>query len=104
MRAEGNWAPELMMAVRTRSLDSSTALSGRPTIVKDGRPREATSTSTSTGTGLRPIVAPEKILASMVLSSKCKVQSEKSEYRIQNSEFRGQVENRGCRGLSNRGM
>ncbi len=34
----GKSAPEFLIADLTRSLDSSTALSGSPTIVKEGRP------------------------------------------------------------------
>jgi hypothetical protein len=38
MRRAGKFSPELMIALRTRSLLSFTAASGRPTIVSDGKP------------------------------------------------------------------
>src|SRR5690349_4586173 len=54
--------PELRMAERTRSLASSTALSGSPTILNIGRPL-LTSTSTSIGTASNPTTAVLLILA-----------------------------------------
>ncbi len=45
MRCGGNSKPELRMALRTRSRLSLTLVSGRPTIVNDGKPYP-TSTST----------------------------------------------------------
>ena len=52
MRRGGWWKPAFRRAPQTRSLASDRAASGRPTIVKPGRPG-ATSTSTLTG---RPVV------------------------------------------------
>jgi hypothetical protein len=47
MRRAGNSKWELIMALRTRSLLSLTAVSGRPTMWKEGRPFERwTSTET----------------------------------------------------------
>jgi len=48
MRRAGSASPEAIMAERTRSRASDTALSGRPTMVKAGMPG-ATCTWTSTG-------------------------------------------------------
>ena len=62
----GKDAPEFLMAERTRSRDSSMALSGRPTMAKAGRPALTTSTSTSTRTESRPTVAPERTLANII--------------------------------------
>ena len=53
MRCGGNSKPELRIALRTRSRLSRTLASGRPTIVKSGRPNE-TSTSTWTGQASTP--------------------------------------------------
>ena len=50
IRESGNSKPQLTSAARTRSRASLTAASGRPTIVKPGRPRW-TSISTRTGPG-----------------------------------------------------
>ncbi len=61
IRLGGKTAAEFLMADLTRSLASSTALSGRPTIKKDGSPEEM-STSTSTGSASRPTTAAEVIL------------------------------------------
>ena len=61
----GKSAPEFLMAARTLSFDSSTALSGNPTIVNDGRPMAAISTSTVMGTASRPMTAAEVIFASI---------------------------------------
>ena len=48
MRFGGSARPMAPMALRTRTRDSPTALSGRPTMVKLGRPDEMlTCTSTS---------------------------------------------------------
>ena len=47
IRRMGNSQPEFLMAARTRSLASWTAVSGRPTMEKDGSPGEI-STSTET--------------------------------------------------------
>ena len=47
IRLIGNSSPAFLMAPRTRSVDSLTAVSGRPTILNAGRPGE-TSTSTLT--------------------------------------------------------
>ena len=38
MRVSGNSKPEFLIAARTRSRDSRTAVSGRPTTENDGRP------------------------------------------------------------------
>ena len=59
-------APEFFMADLTRSFDSSTALSGSPTIVKLGKPCSATSTSTSTKVALSPTVVPEVTFESII--------------------------------------
>ena len=40
MRLTGNFAPQFFTAARTRSRDSLTAASGRPTMSKAGRPPE----------------------------------------------------------------
>ncbi len=48
MRRAGNASPDAIIAERTRSRASETALSGKPTIVKAGIPG-ATCTWTSTG-------------------------------------------------------
>src|SRR5579875_3184255 len=56
MRLNGKRQPEFLIAERTRSLDSLTAVSGRPTIVKAARPLEI-SISTSTSAPSRPITA-----------------------------------------------
>ena len=47
MRRMGNSQPEFLMAALTRSLASWTAVSGKPTMEKEGRPGEM-STSTET--------------------------------------------------------
>ena len=65
IRLIGKSAPEFLIAERTLSFDSSTALSGKPTIVKLGNPWVATSTSTSTKTAFNPDTAPEVIFASI---------------------------------------
>src|SRR5439155_9593904 len=56
IRLSGNSKPELTSAARTRSRDSCTAASGRPTIVKDGRPGWM-SASTVTGSASTPTSA-----------------------------------------------
>ena len=63
MRCPGNSNPELRMAVRTRSRLSRTLASGRPTIVKTGRPND-TSTSTMTASASTPTTAALRRLAS----------------------------------------
>ena len=63
IRCSGNSKPELTIAARTRSRDSRTAASGRPTIVKEGSPRRM-STSTSTGTASTPSRAKVRAVAS----------------------------------------
>ena len=65
IRESGIAKEALIIAVRTLSLASSTALSGRPTIVNVGKPFSATSTSTSIKNPSRPMVVPEKILANI---------------------------------------
>ena len=64
MRRMGNSQPELRTAARTRSRDSWTAVSGRPTTVKAGRP-EAISASTSTMTPCMPMSAQVLTLVSI---------------------------------------
>jgi hypothetical protein len=56
MRSLGNGSPELMMAPRTRSLLSLTAVSGMPTTLKRGRPPER-KTSMVTGGASMPSCA-----------------------------------------------
>ncbi len=53
------------MAARTRSVDSFTAASGRPTNVTEGRERELRSVSTSTIAPSRPMRAQLWVLASI---------------------------------------
>src|SRR3989344_2382217 len=57
-------SPEFLMADRTRSLASSTALSGNPTILNNGRPL-LMSASTSTGTADSPSTAALWILSNV---------------------------------------
>jgi hypothetical protein len=64
MRFCGNSAPAFRIAERTRSFASVTAVSGRPTIWKAGRP-EAMSTSMLTRSPVSPITAQPVTLASM---------------------------------------
>ena len=59
----GNSAPEFLIAARTRSLDSCTDESGRPTILNRGTPGEI-STSTSTSCPSTPLMAQVFVLAS----------------------------------------
>ena len=54
VRLRGKEYPEFCMAVRTRSVLSLTAASGRPTRIGAAKPRGETSTSTSTGTASMP--------------------------------------------------
>ncbi len=54
MRVSGNSKPEFLIAARTRSRDSRTAVSGRPTTENDGRPSWPTSTSTLTSKASTP--------------------------------------------------
>ncbi len=53
MRRAGSARPEATSAARTRSFASDTALSGRPTMLKAGRPG-ATCTCTSTARASMP--------------------------------------------------
>ncbi len=62
---EGSSKPQFLMADATRTLLSLTALSGKPTRAKKGRP-SAMSTSTSTMTASTPISAPDRTVASIV--------------------------------------
>ncbi|EKE14396.1 MAG: hypothetical protein ACD_12C00526G0001 [uncultured bacterium] len=59
----------LFIAALTLSLASPTALSGRPTMVKPGKPFDATSTSTSIKIPSKPMTVPENILANIIKSS-----------------------------------
>src|SRR4051812_31664262 len=63
-RCSGNSKPELRIALRTRSRLSRTDGSGRPTIVKPGRPKD-TSTSTSTVDASMPKTAAVRTHASI---------------------------------------
>ncbi len=63
MRISGNSRPEFWTAARTRSRDSLTARSGRPTSVNAGSPRR-TSTSTVTWWLRTPSRAKVETLAS----------------------------------------
>ena len=65
MRRCGNSKPELRMAALTRSRASCTAVSGKPTIVKAGRPG-AMSTSTSTMEPSNPTTAQLRVRASVI--------------------------------------
>jgi len=65
IRLMGNAKPEFLIAALTRSRDSCTAVSGRPTIVKHGIPGEI-STSTSIIEPDRPTVAQDLTLANVV--------------------------------------
>ena len=56
IRSRGNGNPELMMAPRTRSLDSRTAVSGMPTTLKRGSPPDR-NTSMVTGGASTPSCA-----------------------------------------------
>ena len=64
IRCIGNSKPELTSAARTRSRDSRTAVSGRPTIENEGSPR-ATSTSAYTASASMPISEKVRAIASM---------------------------------------
>jgi hypothetical protein len=64
IRVWGKSKPEFRIAERTRSRDSRTAASPRPTIVNEGRP-ERMSTSTKTGRGWTPSMANVATRASM---------------------------------------
>ena len=64
MRSTGNSSPAFRIAARTRSRLSRTVESGRPTVVKDGRPG-ATSTSTKTSAASMPKTVAERTRASM---------------------------------------
>jgi hypothetical protein len=63
IRRSGNSKPEFSNAARTRSRDSCTAVSGRPTIVNAGRP-EWMSASAVTGTASTPTSENVSVLAS----------------------------------------
>ena len=67
MRRCGNSKPEFLMAARTRSRASCTAVSGSPTMVKAGRPG-AMSTSTSTMDPSNPTTAQLRTRASVIAS------------------------------------
>src|SRR3989304_7344875 len=60
-------ADEFLIAARTRSFDSSTALSGKPTILKAGKPEEI-SASTSIGKASSPTTDAAKIFATAIFS------------------------------------
>ena len=64
MRPIGNLNPELVSAVETRSRDSFTAASGRPTMTTMVSPQPEL-TSTSTGNASMPLSAAEQTLESM---------------------------------------
>ena len=64
VRPIGNLKPELVSAVVTRSRDSFTAASGRPTMTISVSPQPAL-TSTSTGYASMPLSAAEQTLANM---------------------------------------
>lgn len=66
IRCCGKEAPELRIAEVTRSLASSMALSGRPTILNLKSPTLLTSVWTSTETVSRPTVAPVRMVESIV--------------------------------------
>jgi len=63
----GNSKSEFLMALLTRLLDSSTALSAKPTIYILGVPWGELSASTSTGMASSPIIAAESILTDIGL-------------------------------------
>src|SRR5580704_965786 len=64
VRPIGNLNPELVRAVLTRSRDSFTAASGRPTMTMNVSPQPAF-TSTSTGYASMPLTAAEQTLDNM---------------------------------------
>jgi len=66
-RLAGKSKPEFLIAVLTRSLASSMALSGKPTIEKEGKPWEETSISTETSCGEKPTFTPDEALTSINL-------------------------------------
>ena len=89
VRPMGNLKPELVSAVVTRSRDSFTAASGRPTMTMTVSPQPAL-TSTSTGYASMPLTAAEQTLESMgelwprlVLSAMRLSQSKEKEPRPQ---------------------
>ena len=67
IRVCGNSKPELAIAERTRSRDSRTAASPRPTIVNAGRPLRM-STSTHTWRGSIPSIANVATRASIAVN------------------------------------
>src|SRR3954471_19456969 len=58
-------SPELLSAEKTRSSDSFTAESGRPTRMRSGMPDSPVLTSTWTGTASMPSNAAEQMVANM---------------------------------------
>ena len=66
IRLVGKVQPEFRIADRTRSLASCTAISGRPTMVKEGSPGDM-STSTSTRAPSNPTMAQLFTLANMIV-------------------------------------
>src|ERR1700759_4079723 len=65
VRVRGMRKPELLRAENTRSSDSFTAASGRPTRKSLGSPRSPVLTSTCTDTASMPTRAAEQIAASI---------------------------------------
>src|SRR5512140_2764589 len=65
VRVRGIRRPELLSAEKTRSSDSLTAASGRPTRMRLGTPVSPVLTSTWTGTASMPSNAAEQMVASM---------------------------------------
>src|SRR3989344_4563559 len=65
----GNSTWEFTIAVRTRSLLSSTDFEGSPTMSNPGSPREAILISTSTPTVSNPICKADETLINIILSS-----------------------------------
>jgi len=67
IQPSGNFAPELQMAACTRSRDSCTAVSGKPTIISPGTPCP---TSTPTKTPSSPTIAQRRTRASTTPSTR----------------------------------
>src|SRR5664280_3723933 len=65
VRERGIWKPLLWRAEKTRSSDSFTAASGRPTRMRTGGPASPVLTSTSTGAASMPCSAAEWMVASI---------------------------------------
>jgi len=65
VRERGMCRPLLWRAEKTRSSDSLTAASGRPTRIRTGRPASPVLTSTSTGSASMPCNAAEWMVASI---------------------------------------